>query len=84
MNKKQELVVIQDLIKKMEDIQIIIHEKLRNYFNGKTVEEIKTILREENDDESLRDLYELSLPVEDYEICQAIKEVAEEKGICSK
>jgi hypothetical protein len=78
MSDNRDLNMLRDIIKQLAEIDKIVKSKLRLFLKGKSKPEIKEVLRE-LDKPSLQLLCEMSLPEEDYEICQAVKEVLEEK-----
>jgi hypothetical protein len=77
MSENRDLHLLKDIIKQLSELDKIVKSKLRIFLKGKSKEEIKNVLRE-LDRASLHVLCEMSLPEEDYEICQAVKEVLEE------
>jgi hypothetical protein len=77
MSDNRDLNILKDIIKQLAEIDKIVKGKLRLFLKGKSKPEIKEVLRE-LDKPSLQLLCEMSLPEEDYEICQAVKEVLEE------
>lgn len=80
MDQNKEVNVLKDIIRQLSELDMMVKNKLRQFLNGKHKEEMKTILRE-LDKSSLHVLCEMSLPDEDYEICQAVQEVlAEHEG----
>ena len=78
MNHERDLSLLKQIIKQLAELDKVVKSKLRLFLKGKSKEEVKEILRE-LDAPSLNLLCEMSLPEEDYEICQAVKEVLEEK-----
>lgn len=78
MDHDRDLSLLKQIIKQLSELDKVVKSKLRLFLKGKSKEEVKEILRE-LDKPSLDLLCEMSLPEEDYEICQAVKEVLEEK-----
>ncbi len=78
MDHDRDLSLLKQIIKQLSELDKVVKSKLRLFLKGKSKEEVKEILRE-LDKPSLDLLCEMSLPDEDYEICQAVKEVLEEK-----
>jgi hypothetical protein len=74
----KDLQLLKNIIRQLSELDKIVKSKLRIFLKGKSKNEIKEVLRE-LDRPSLHLLCEMSLPEEDYEICQAVKEVLEEK-----
>jgi hypothetical protein len=77
MEEKKDIVVLKEIIKQLAELDKIVKSKLRLFLKGKSKAEMKEILRE-LDATSLRLICEMSLPEEDYEICQAVHEILEE------
>jgi len=74
----KDLQLLKNIIRQLSELDKIVKTKLRIFLKGKSKNEIKEVLRE-LDKASLHLICEMSLPEEDYEICQAVKEVLEEK-----
>lgn len=77
MDHEQDLTLLKQIIKQLAELDKVVKSKLRLFLKNKSKEQVKEILRE-LDEPSLNMLCEMSLPEEDYEICQAVKEVIEE------
>lgn len=77
MDHKKDVTILKEIIKQLAELDRIVKSKLRLFLKGKNKTEMKEILRE-LDASSLHVLCEMSLPDEDYEICQAVQEVLEE------
>jgi hypothetical protein len=77
MDQKKDVVILKEIIKQLAELDRIVKSKLRLFLKGKNKVEMKEILRE-LDKSSLHILCEMSLPDEDYEICQAVQEVLSE------
>jgi hypothetical protein len=78
MDHQKDLSYLKEIIRELRELDKVVKTKLRVFLKGKDKEEVKDILRE-LDNASLHLLCEMSLPEEDYEICQAVKEVLDEK-----
>ena len=78
MDHKSDLSHLKEIIRQLTELDKVVKSKLRVFLKGKNMEEIKEVLRE-LDKSSLHVLCEMSLPDEDYEICQAVQEVLKEK-----
>jgi hypothetical protein len=78
MDHKSDLSLLKEIIRQLTELDKVVKSKLRVFLKGKNMEEIKEVLRE-LDKPSLHVLCEMSLPDEDYEICQAVQEVLHEK-----
>jgi hypothetical protein len=78
MANKTDLTLLKEIIRQLTELDKVVKSKLRVFLKGKNKEEVKDVLRE-LDRPSLEMLCEMSLPEEDYEICQAVKEVLDEK-----
>jgi hypothetical protein len=83
MDHKKELSYLKDIIRQLTELDRVVKTKLHAFLKGKDMDEIKDILRE-LDKNSLHLLCEMSLPDEDYEICQAVQEVLKEKEAHSR
>ena len=70
----KDLKLLKQIIQQLAELDKVVKSKLRLFLKGKDKNEIKEILRE-LDEPSLNMLCEMSLPDEDYEICQAVQEV---------
>lgn len=68
-----------ELAEQMKGLQELAHAKLREYLIKLPVEKIKEELRE-CDIATLKYFKRVSLPLEDYEFCQAVDEIIREKG----
>jgi hypothetical protein len=79
MDQNKDVNVLKDIIRQLSELDRIVKNKLRQFLKGKDKEDMKTILRE-LDKSSLHVLCEMSLPDEDYEICQAVQEVLAEQN----
>jgi hypothetical protein len=79
MDHKSDLTLLKEIIRQLTELDKVVKSKLRLFLKGKNKDEVKDVLRE-LDKPSLQLLCEMSLPDEDYEICQAVKEVLEEKA----
>jgi len=77
MDHQKDLSHLKEIIRELTDLNKVVKTKLRVFLKGKDKEQVKDILRE-FDKPSLNLLCELSLPEEDYEICQAVQEVLHE------
>jgi hypothetical protein len=77
MDHEKDLQLLKQIIRQLSELDIVVKSKLRLFLKGKSKEEIKEVLRE-LDEPSLHMLCEMSLPEEDYEICQAVQEVLNE------
>jgi hypothetical protein len=77
MDHQKDLNLLKQIIRQLSELDKVVKSKLRLFLKGKSTEEIKEILRE-LDEPSLNMLCEMSLPEEDYEICQAVQEVLAE------
>jgi hypothetical protein len=73
----KDLKLLKQIIQQLAELDRVVKTKLRQFLKGKDKDEIKEILRE-LDEPSLNMLCEMSLPEEDYEICQAVQEVLHE------
>ena len=78
MDHQKDLSYLKEIIRELAELDKVVKSKLRIFLKGKDKEQIKDILRE-LDKGSLNLLCEMSLPEEDYEICQAVQEVLHEK-----
>lgn len=83
MDHDRDLALLKEIIRQLAELDKVVKTKLRLFLKGKQKEEIKEVLRE-LDKPSLDLLCEMSLPDEDYEICQAVQEVLAEKKEQSK
>jgi hypothetical protein len=70
--------LLKQIIMQLAELDRVVKSKLRLFLKNKTKTEIKEVLRE-LDEPALNMLCEMSLPEEDYEICQAVIEVLDEK-----
>ena len=77
MDHKKDVAVLKEIIRQLAELDKVVKTKLRLFLKGKEKEDMKEILRE-LDKSSLHVLCEMSLPDEDYEICQAVQEVLSE------
>jgi hypothetical protein len=77
MDQKKDATILKEIIKQLAELDKMVKTKLRMFLKGKSKEDMKEILRE-LDKPSLIVLCEMSLPDEDYEICQAVQEVLDE------
>jgi hypothetical protein len=78
MDHQKDLSYLKEIIRQLAELDKVVKTKLRIFLKGKDKEQVKDILRE-LDTASLHLLCEMSLPEEDYEICQAVQEVLHEK-----
>jgi hypothetical protein len=78
MDQPRDFSQLKEIIKQLVELDKAVKSKLRIFLKGKNKEEVKDVLRE-LDKQSLHLLCEMSLPDEDYEICQAVQEVLNEK-----
>jgi hypothetical protein len=78
MEQDRDLTLLKEIIRQLTELDKVVKSKLRLFLKGKEKHEIKEVLRE-LDEPSLNMLCEMSLPEEDYEICQAVQEVLLEK-----
>jgi hypothetical protein len=78
MDHEKDVNLLKQIIKQLAELDKIVKTKLRLFLKGKDKEDMKEILRE-LDSSSLHVLCEMSLPDEDYEICQAVQEVLKEQ-----
>lgn len=78
MDHDRDLALLKEIIRQLAELDKVVKSKLRLFLKGKDKDEIKEVLRE-LDKPSLDLLCEMSLPEEDYEICQAVQEVLAEK-----
>ena len=78
MDHKSDLALLKEIIRQLTELDKVVKTKLRDFLKGKSMNEIKDVLRE-LDKPSLVVLCEMSLPDEDYEMCQAVQEVLKEK-----
>jgi hypothetical protein len=78
MDQKNDLEQLKEIIRQLAEMDKVVKTKLRGFLKGKSIQEMKEVLRE-LDKTSLELLCEMSLPEEDYEICQAVMEVLSEK-----
>jgi hypothetical protein len=78
MDQNKDVSLLKQIIKQLAELDLIVKTKLRLFLKGKDKEDMKVILRE-LDASSLHVLCEMSLPDEDYEICQAVQEVLHEQ-----
>jgi hypothetical protein len=83
MSQEKDVNILKDIIKQLAELDKIVKNRLRLFLKGKEKEDMKKILRE-LDKSSLHVLCEMSLPDEDYEICQAVHEVLAEHTSESK
>jgi hypothetical protein len=74
----KDIQLLKDIIRQLAELDKVVKGKLRVFLRGKNINEMKEVLRE-LDETSLNLLCEMSLPHEDYEICQAVHEVLDEK-----
>jgi hypothetical protein len=74
---ERDLTLLKQIIKQLSELDRVVKSKLRLFLKNKSKDEIKEVLRE-LDEPSLNLLCEMSLPEEDYEICQAVQEVLAE------
>lgn len=79
MDHEKDVNLLKQIIKQLAELDHIVKSKLRLFLKGKDKEDMKEILRE-LDRSSLHVLCEMSLPDEDYEICQAVQEVLNEQA----
>ncbi|MDX2173446.1 MAG: hypothetical protein SFY56_10010 [Bacteroidota bacterium] len=80
MNKDEELKIIREIISLAEEAHNRIIENFKNCFVGKSKEEIKQLLIDE-DDSVLNFLCEkIGLESEIYELCWAAKEILKERN----
>ncbi len=79
MASKKDLELLKEIVRELTALNKVVKTKLRLFLKGKAMADVKDVLRE-LDKASLELLCELSLPEEDYEMCQAVKEVLEEKA----
>ena len=77
MDHDKDVNLLKQIIKQLAELDKVVKSKLRLFLKGKDKEDMKEILRE-LDPSSLHVLCEMSLPDEDYEICQAVQEVLQE------
>jgi hypothetical protein len=77
MGHEKDLNLLKQIIRQLSELDKVVKSKLRMFLKGKSKDEIKEVLRE-LDEPSLNMLCEMSLPDEDYEICQAVQEVLNE------
>ena len=77
MDHDKDVNILRQIIKQLAELDKVVKTKLRLFLKGKDKEDMKVILRE-LDKSSLHVLCEMSLPDEDYEICQAVQEVLAE------
>lgn len=77
MDHEKDVNILRQIIKQLAELDKVVKGKLRLFLKGKDKEDMKVILRE-LDKNSLHVLCEMSLPDEDYEICQAVQEVLNE------
>lgn len=80
MDQEKDVHLLRQIIRQLAELDKVVKSKLRMFLRGKSKEQMKDILRE-LDRPSLHVICEMSLPDEDYEICQAVQEVlAEHRG----
>jgi hypothetical protein len=77
MSNDKDVNILKEIIKQLAELDKIVKNRLRLFLKGKDKEDMKKVLRE-LDKSSLHVLCEMSLPDEDYEICQAVQEVLAE------
>lgn len=77
MDHDKDVNLLKQIIKQLAELDRVVKSKLRLFLKGKDKDDMKEILRE-LDPASLHVLCEMSLPEEDYEICQAVQEVLQE------
>lgn len=77
MDQDKDVNILKEIIRQLAELDRVVKNKLRLFLKGKDKEDMKRILRE-LDRSSLHVLCEMSLPDEDYEICQAVHEVLSE------
>ncbi len=79
---KEEYKIFKRIGDRMVETQNIMKTKMLEYYKGKSIEEMKAEFR--NMDDSILEFIcnEIAIDAEMYEICQAVKEVIEEKKLC--
>lgn len=78
MDHEKDVAVLRQIIRQLKELDHLVKTRLRQFLKGRSKEDMKDVLRD-LDSASLELLCEMSLPDEDYEICQAVQEVLDEK-----
>jgi|LakMenE01Jun11ns_1017448.scaffolds.fasta_scaffold6616723_1 hypothetical protein len=78
MDHANDAALLRQIIRQLAELDLLVKTRLHHFLKGRSKEEMKDMLRE-LDKASLEMLCEMSLPDEDYEICQAVQEVLGEK-----
>jgi len=77
MDHANDVALLRQIIRQLAELDHLVKTRLRHFLKGRSKEDMKDVLRE-LDKASLQILCEMSLPDEDYEICQAVQEVLDE------
>jgi flagellar hook-basal body complex protein FliE len=78
MDHANDAALLRQIIRQLAELDLLVKTRLHQFLKGRSKDEMKDVLRE-LDKASLEMLCEMSLPDEDYEICQAVQEVLGEK-----